>query len=570
MRLLNVYTKQLEEFPDNVPKYAILSHTWGQDEVVFQDLSNPSHKQKSGYAKIEGCCRQAIDDRYNYVWVDTCCIDKSSSTELSEAINSMFKWYKSAEICYVYLVDVPEDDEPYTASSAFRKSRWFKRGWTLQELIAPPRIAFFSNSWTVLFRFIKSGIMLGESARRTSTQQCTGIENLLAEITTIPADIFISQNRYKATPKGARLSWASSRRTTRDEDLAYCLLGLVEVNMPLLYGEGMRSFVRLQEEILKTSNDLSILAWGYGVSLHEMETIVRVDEGHILAPSPSLFRGFDQYKWDTNIWTPPSSHSDITNNGLYIEILLLNLDLCCPIYLGILSQERRQEKLGRCVRCIGIPLYHNKALGIFQRTTECTPFLFEISTRCSRIKARKKRIYIQGGVSHSLVSDSIFASSCGVTLCFHPLVEAGYTLHSVFPHNSIYWSSIPPREELVYLDFMRNGFAVFLFTRHEHGSIAVRIKQTKHLLTSTTNDCRVSFAHADLQHTAFGYYAASHLCLRLLYGLLIPLNPRWESSLLIKCGNDGTRSGENTRVNMMATIKASYDVDIVSINLENG
>src|SRR5436853_1289717 len=129
---------------DNIPLYAILSHTWGADgeEVTFKDLVNHTGKSKAGYTKIEFCGEQASRDGLRYFWIDTCCIDKSSSAELTEAINSMFHWYRGAAKCYVYLSDVsiPGCDKidhlpqlPW--ESTFRESRWFTRGWTLQELI---------------------------------------------------------------------------------------------------------------------------------------------------------------------------------------------------------------------------------------------------------------------------------------------------------------------------------------------------------------------------------------------------------------------------------------------------
>lgn len=133
MRLLNVETRQLEEFfGDAIPSYAILSHTWGYDEVIFRDFRNVAHRDKHGYAKIDGCCREAQKNGVSYVWVDTCCINKESSAELSEAINSMFQWYRSASVCYAYLEDVPPGEDPYKFGTAFRKSRWHTRGWYVQ------------------------------------------------------------------------------------------------------------------------------------------------------------------------------------------------------------------------------------------------------------------------------------------------------------------------------------------------------------------------------------------------------------------------------------------------------
>jgi hypothetical protein len=148
MRLINVQTLKLEEFFDsNIPPYGILSHTWGLEEVTFQDLERPDHVQKTGYAKIKNTCKLVKVQSLSYVWIDTCCIDKTSSVELSESINSMFRWYQNAEVCYVFLSDVWSSDEPEDLA----KSHWFYRGWTLQELLAPTRLNFYSKTWRFLF-----------------------------------------------------------------------------------------------------------------------------------------------------------------------------------------------------------------------------------------------------------------------------------------------------------------------------------------------------------------------------------------------------------------------------------
>lgn len=134
MRLLNSTTLELAEFMgDDVPPYAILSHTWGKDEVTLRDIQDPTkRKDDSRFAKIRACCKQAAEvDKLDWVWIDTCCIDKTSSAELSEAINSMFVWYKEASVCYAYLSDVPPLD-PFLDVAEFSRSRWFTRGWTLQ------------------------------------------------------------------------------------------------------------------------------------------------------------------------------------------------------------------------------------------------------------------------------------------------------------------------------------------------------------------------------------------------------------------------------------------------------
>lgn len=144
MRLLHAGTLTLHEFsPNRIPPYAILSHTWEDDEITLQELDSGAGKGKTGYSKITNFCGQARTAGLEYCWVDTCCIDKTSSTELSEAINSMYRWYRDALVCYAYLADVTANESPGNEDSSFRKSRWFTRGWTLQELIAPASVVFF-------------------------------------------------------------------------------------------------------------------------------------------------------------------------------------------------------------------------------------------------------------------------------------------------------------------------------------------------------------------------------------------------------------------------------------------
>jgi hypothetical protein len=241
MRLLGTKTLTLEDAQeDNIPKYAILSHTWEHEEVSYQEVLNPTAevKRKLGYEKIRKAAAQARRDRFDYIWVDTCCINKESSAELSEAINSMFKWYRSAQVCYVFLADVEYVSGKKTN---FEHSRWFTRGWTLQELIAPRNVHFFSKDWVQF------------ATKRTITKN-------LYDITDISLEVLWTGDLNTASA-AQKMCWASKRQTTRSEDLAYCLMGIFNVNMPLLYGEGQKSFIRLQEEIVKQSDDHSIFAW---------------------------------------------------------------------------------------------------------------------------------------------------------------------------------------------------------------------------------------------------------------------------------------------------------------------
>ncbi|KAI1269259.1 heterokaryon incompatibility protein-domain-containing protein [Xylariaceae sp. FL1019] len=241
MRLLNTTTFRLETFlGDWIPRYAILSHTWESDELRW--------KAKGGAKKVARSVKIARRHGYKYIWIDTCCIDKSSSAELSEAINSMFEWYKNAQVCYVYLSDVQSPRN--WKDVALRRSKWFKRGWT--ELIAPRKVIFFGTTWK----------KLGTRARMARKIQ---------HITRVDMDVLLRATRIHRFRPGisqslkrhsihSKMLWAAGRSTARPEDRAYSLMGLFSVNMPLLYGEGKsKAFRRLQEEILKSSNDQSIL-----------------------------------------------------------------------------------------------------------------------------------------------------------------------------------------------------------------------------------------------------------------------------------------------------------------------
>ncbi|KAH7920891.1 HET-domain-containing protein [Leucogyrophana mollusca] len=311
MYLLNTSTLQLEQPRDACPKYAILSHVWGEEEVTFRDINGPDAVKLRGYAKIERCCAQALADGHKYAWVDTCCIDKSSSAELSEAINSMYRWYERAAVCYAYLADVPSDEDPTDKDSKFRHSRYFKRGWTLQEVIAPWRVEFFAMDW----------IKIGTKASEISViAEVTGVDSRVLSKTLSLAEVSVAK----------KMSWASRRDTTRIEDRAYSLMGIFGVHLPLLYGEGANAFIRLQHEIVRTSNDQSIFAWGYD----DQRVLDRRDHnwGRLFAPSPFHFHSsanFDRilpsdflalFASSLSKDTSYKSHFSITNSGAQITL----------------------------------------------------------------------------------------------------------------------------------------------------------------------------------------------------------------------------------------------------------
>jgi hypothetical protein len=235
----------LTEFlKDDIPEYAILSHRWGAEEVTFEDLADGTSRSKAGYVKIQFSGEQARHDSLQYFWVDTCCIDKFNAVEHQHAINSMFRWYRDATKCYVYLPDVSlsrsysANKSNETWESTFRKSEWFTRGWTLQELIAPASVDFFS----------KEGELLGNK---------TSLERHICEVTGIPATA-LRGSLLSDFSVAERMSWTACRETTYGEDKAYSLLGIFDVNLSFIYGEGKdKALQRLREEIDKASKGMS-------------------------------------------------------------------------------------------------------------------------------------------------------------------------------------------------------------------------------------------------------------------------------------------------------------------------
>jgi hypothetical protein len=238
MWLINAKSLRLEEFiGDQIPKYASLSHTWGSGEVTLQSMQTQAAEQleaKPGYKKITETAKIALQDGLEHVWVDTCCIDKSSSAELSEAINSMMAWYQQSEVCYTYLVDVPSGLPPAEHNAAFAKSRWFTRGWTLQELLAPPKLVFLFTDWSV----ISTRDALAEEVSRITGIDRSFMRHRFVETRIDNRSANSLRARLDSASIAQRMSWASRRQTTRVEDIAYCLLGIFGINMPLLYGEG--------------------------------------------------------------------------------------------------------------------------------------------------------------------------------------------------------------------------------------------------------------------------------------------------------------------------------------------
>ncbi|KAI6134451.1 hypothetical protein EV401DRAFT_1365195 [Pisolithus croceorrhizus] len=281
IRGFNAEIEVLKWHNDKSAGYAILSRRWGT-EVTYDEITGltamksrrrDSVRQRDGYQKIIKSCEQAKQDGYKWMWFDTCCIDKRSSAELSEAINSMYRWYRNAQKCYVYLNDVVESIFPTEQDfRRFGKSNgwpeWFSRGWTLQELIAPTEVVFFNHRW----------VSIGTKRDLTSS---------LEVITRIPEMVLKYEQVLRSTsrcPSVAHImSWAAHRKTSRVEDRAYSLMGLLGVNMPMLYEEGSKAFQRLQLEIIRASSDYSIFAWNLKGQF--------LEHGSVLADDPSCFRG---------------------------------------------------------------------------------------------------------------------------------------------------------------------------------------------------------------------------------------------------------------------------------------
>ena len=296
MRLLNTSTLHFGEFSDHeIPIYLILSHRWGKDEVSYQQMASDDSLHGEGFVKIDRFCQIAARKGFKWVWVDTCCIDKKSSAELSEAINSMYQWYHNAQECLIYLSDVEEGND----AESIQDSAWFTRGWTVQELLAPRLATFYDKHWTELGTRIDLLFDVVVAARIDTAS--------------------LEEGLWSERSVARKMSWFAHRQTSRIEDLAYCMLGIFDINMPLIYGEGLKAFKRLQIEIINSSDDESIFAWDphqwprpkgyvfYGTSM--------------LAPHPKCFEGCGSVKkhYHSSIAKRPPYVA--TNKSLQISVL---------------------------------------------------------------------------------------------------------------------------------------------------------------------------------------------------------------------------------------------------------
>jgi Heterokaryon incompatibility protein (HET) len=307
MWLLHTETGDLEEFfESNAPPYAILSHTWMNEEITFVEMQNADEniRNKAGFKKIVKFCNLAKSHGYTYGWVDTCCIDKRSSAELSEAINSMYRYYYNAAECVIYLEDVPTRFRMSTEEhlSAITSSRWFTRCWTLQELLASNTRHFYARDWSVI-------------------EVPKDPNEVVASATGIDQQVLEDRDLLSTFPIAQRMRWASKRNATREEDIAYSLMGLFDVQMPIIYGEGAtKAFRRLQTQIMQTSFDQTIFAW-------RSESA----SSGLLANSPANFSNTPQLAlWHLKTLSP----FHMTNVGLSIRLVILDEAKSSPFFSG--------------------------------------------------------------------------------------------------------------------------------------------------------------------------------------------------------------------------------------------
>ncbi|KAI9064955.1 HET-domain-containing protein [Trametes sanguinea] len=344
MWLLSTVDYKLRSFPsvEGAPPYVALSHRWdAEGEVTFPDIHNLDRaRSMSGWPKIENACKIAAKNDILWIWIDTCCIDKASSAELSEAINSMFALYLHSRICLAYLGDVPAGDKATSSRSFFRTSAWFTRGWTLQELLAPAAgMILFAQDWSVIgTRHDLASVI----------EEITGIDrHMLTDVSTRFFGADSSKQwtaRLRANSLAKRMSWAARRVTTRPEDRAYSLMGIFGVHMSILYGEGgANAFRRLQLQIIRQSADQTIFAWGQHLDSSVVDGWMRsVGPKHLhscpgpsplLAPSPDAFANsgglrpvsLRDFAEASCLPSMTASHYYQTHHGIHIRLPLRRL-----------------------------------------------------------------------------------------------------------------------------------------------------------------------------------------------------------------------------------------------------
>lgn len=365
MRLLLSDTSnglRFKEFDKPLPKYAILSHRWGPNEVIYDDIIASQPTDGPRWEKILKCCEKARQNKYEYVWIDTCCIDKKSSAELSEAINSMYWWYKKSSVCYAFLQDVETTSNPESDDSSFRNSVWFTRGWTLQELIAPKNVIFLDADW-----------------QEIGTKET--LAETVSQITNVECGVLCGDIKLSDVCVAKKMAWASKRETLKVEDRAYSLLGIFGVNMTTIYGEGEGAFVRLQQEIMHHSSDHTIFAWD---SSREEDDHPQVPEDldddryTLLAPSPDEFADSADYvgvsySHFARVWGLDNAVPELrlTNVGISMEIPLI--PTANPrVYLGVLACRKRNTVVRHSMQycMVAVALYQH-SFNRFARLGSC-------------------------------------------------------------------------------------------------------------------------------------------------------------------------------------------------------
>lgn len=338
MRLLDTTTFQLASNSPSVFQqegYAILSHRWIGSEITYEQLGGHIDELRAAgttplespqQEKIRGACQTARAKGIRWMWIDTCCIDKSSTSELSESLNSMFRWYRDAKLCITYLSDVIRKGagrEDFINEGG-HPAVWFSRGWTLQELLAPRHLEFFDKNWDI----IADRAELAERIEEITSIQSKYLKGETKDDD--PRDACIA----------AKFSWIAKRQTERDEDMAYSMLGLFGITMDPRYGEGWGAFMRLQKELLSISKDESLFAWKMtqvddGLKLlsrgqvHQQENWTENEWG-LLAPRPLWFKDCSQM----TVICPKPKKEYITRHGGGVQIQQNGVQISFGGYLG--------------------------------------------------------------------------------------------------------------------------------------------------------------------------------------------------------------------------------------------
>lgn len=479
MRLINTRDLRITEFFDDKPRYAILSHTWGAEELTFQQWAgwtaksrslapeslepamgkaqkansstqsqprsavrprsfsfdsglryghdgclccqNKTHvsekaraeaadvesdqkmRSREGCSKILEAAKLAVASSLDWLWVDTVCIDKTSSVELNEAINSMYIWYRDSAVCYAFLNDVSDMNQTdQEFERQFLASRWFTRGWTLQELIAPKQLDFYSKTWT----------QLGNKSEGR-------LSDLVSERAGINRSYLCGEKDLSEASIAHKMSWLSKRITSRIEDMAYCMLGIFDISMPLLYGEGKSAFVRLQEELLRSYYDHTIFCWSWNKD-------VPANWVSLLAPAPSNFLNSGGYV--RRALQSESAPYQMTNLGLSIQLGLLS---GCTGSFFILDAEMGDEEDSEAPACVPVRL-EDEAKYLFSRQASPNhPICVPLNVRGS---LPRKSCFVQTrSLTRSLPSTFIPVAAPAPYLFFREEVE----MRVLYPTNRL-------------------------------------------------------------------------------------------------------------------------------------